>query len=793
MIPDKINKVKLASLMVMVLIGIIIVAGCSNSFLDDDGRERMEDRVTDDGRLPLEDADLAAHQPGRLLLQGEIDDEVKEMLDSLEAEVVADLKDLGLNAYKIRVPEGTALTESIAKLEGLAAVEHAEPNYEQKVIREDFTELKPDLQPEIQGLAGIDAHYADHLWGLAAVNAPQAWEISRGEDVVVAVIDTGVQAGHPDLRGRVLPGFNVYDNDSSTEDREGHGTHVAGTIAAGAGGGVVGVAKEAGILPIKVFHEEGYPPYVFEVARGIAWLAQWARENDSRVVANMSLGSGYYSSIFKDALDAALAEDVVLVASMGNSAMRDSQYPARFDGVIAAGAIDGNFEQADFTTSGDWMSVTAPGTEILSTIPGNWYGVLGGTSMSSAYVAGVAALLLAEYPDLTPGEVKEILENTADNRWADNFTPDFGHGLVDAEAALTYAYEPADRYSLEVEALQFDISSQSYLPSYKSRVALYNEDGSFIKDGKTNQAGRFVFHNLKAGDYQVRVHHSFADEGQRVELNDDGSLEGYGYAYLYQSRDFSLTADRELEIELETAELEDVSAVTDGEEEASEERLNFISWLAGVEVLDGQDKTVFQNLQYPDYALDLDKLDPDEDEDREKLRDYLKAHPGSILLSPGFYSLRAEFEPMTVGIPGVTRLEEEVEIELASGESTAVNFDFSEKSLPENTGVLALGINFRDSWGTIIEDEPGTAEITFKQDDRIIEVIKFEDGTEELIIEPEVSVLLARAGEYDVSIQGGISYDADEPEEYRKVGYAEDSIVIEAEEINRKTINLWLE
>ncbi|GEM_PF-1509665 len=777
------QKNLLAKLGIILLVVIFITAGCSGSLFDDGGESRVEDEVTDDGRLPLEDAELADHQPQHILLQGEIDEEVTAILEDLEAEVVDDLQDFGWNIFKVKLPAGTVLTDTIRELQNLAAVEHAEPNYE-------FERMSPELPRVEEGIAGLpdtgDA-YQDHLWGLAVINAPAAWETATGEDVIVAIIDTGVQTDHPDLVGRVHDGFNVFDNNSSTEDWHSHGTHVAGTTAAAAGGGVVGVAKDAEIMPIQVFHEEGYPTYTFETARGIVWLTQWARQNDKRIVANMSLGGSFYSNISKNAIDEAIEEGIVFVVSMGNSAMRDSQYPARYDGVIAVGAIDGQYNQAPFTTTGDWMSVTAPGVDILSSEPGSWYGVKGGTSMSAPYVTGVAALLLSDNPDLTPGEVKSILEDTAsiDELWLEtDFSPEFGHGLVDAEAALAFDQEVEDLYKAEVEVVQYDIDAGSYLPSYKSRVSLYDEAGNFIKDSKTNEEGRAVFHNLTAGEYQVKVHQSFAEEMQRTAWLFGFDL-GLGYVYLSETKEIEITeSDASISIEMESSALVDVGVEIEG--------ANLLPWLDGVEISDEEGEVVFRNLHYPDYEIDLwgaivaDEIDI--------VLDYLEDHPGEILLKPGSYSLDAELDPVTVGevdINNPLKLET-IDIELEPGMVEAVLFA-ELVEIPAETGLVAAEINFIDDAGVPITEEDFVLEFVFEKEGEVVDRVVYEDIHDRFTNNLGHFALLVEAGEYDVTIQGGIVYDAERPYEYRKVVYREDSLTVEDGEVLFDTLEVLLE
>lgn len=304
------------------------------------------------------------------------------------------------------------------------------------------------------------------LWGLKMINCDKAWDKTKGSpDVVVAIVDTGVDLKHPDLKDKLLPGFdmvNVADvspengcvwegdfatRDNNPDDENGHGTHCAG-IAAGIpdnGQGIAGVAWNCKILPVRVLANirctERGKSYVSgsgvfsDIADGIIWAADHGAS-----VISLSLG-GYVENTepepepLKSALDYALAKGCVIAAAMGNDgANLDDEsvynYPSKYDKLIAVGAVSKNGKKADFSNFGDYKQVMAPGVGILSTYFGSRYESLDGTSMATPFVAGLAALIKSVNPHLTPAEVIDIIRQTSTR--GDQYNKEFGYGIIDA-------------------------------------------------------------------------------------------------------------------------------------------------------------------------------------------------------------------------------------------------------------------------------------------------------------------------------------------------------------------------
>jgi thermitase len=257
-------------------------------------------------------------------------------------------------------------------------------------------------------------------WGYYDVSAN--WMAAQtAKAPVVAVIDTGVDYTHPDLAGKVLPGYDFVNEDSDPMDDHGHGTHVAGVIAANAnnGLGIAGISWTSKILPVKVCSSGGSCSD-FDIVEGIKYAA-----NQSAVkVLNMSLG-GAYSATMDEAVDYAVnAMGKLLVASAGNAATSTPSYPAGFAGynryfskVLAVAAHGSDHCKADFSNWGAWVSISAPGVDIVSTYPGNSYVSMNGTSMASPHVAGAAAVAWARYPKYRNNEIGFLLMTKNSSMW----------------------------------------------------------------------------------------------------------------------------------------------------------------------------------------------------------------------------------------------------------------------------------------------------------------------------------------------------------------------------------------
>ena len=269
-------------------------------------------------------------------------------------------------------------------------------------------------------LNSVDA-LGDNLWGLDNVNAPEVWSGSgdfagvTGDGTTIAVIDTGVDLDHPEFSGRIVGGYDFVDGDSIADDGNGHGTHVAGTIAAANdGNGITGVAYDADIMPLRVLNNDGYG-WTSDIISAV----RWAADNGADVI-NLSLGGEGYSLAMADAISYASSRGSVVVMAAGNFGGSSPDYPAAhaINHGIAVGAVDRNRSLAGFSNRAGATEldyVTAPGVNVYSAVPGGGYASFNGTSMAAPHVAGVAGLLKSHDRNLSASTIEDLLTGSASN------------------------------------------------------------------------------------------------------------------------------------------------------------------------------------------------------------------------------------------------------------------------------------------------------------------------------------------------------------------------------------------
>jgi uncharacterized repeat protein (TIGR02543 family) len=275
-------------------------------------------------------------------------------------------------------------------------------------------------------------------WHLQKIQALAAWDITAGtSSIIIAVLDSGVNAAHPDLAGHLLPGYDFVNNDSDTSDDYGHGTAVTGTLVATGnnGQGVAGVAFNCTVLPVKVMDAYGSASHS-TIAQGIVYAVQ----NGARII-NLSMGGDWNSSTLQDAINYAWSNNVVVVAAAGNTGGTAPQYPAACDNVVAVGATEPDDSRAWFSTYGSFLTLAAPGDTIWTTSRdlSNPYAGWSGTSFSSPIVAGVAALVASVNPSLSNTQLVSLLEQTADDLGSPGYDTSFGYGRVNAYGAVAAA------------------------------------------------------------------------------------------------------------------------------------------------------------------------------------------------------------------------------------------------------------------------------------------------------------------------------------------------------------------
>ena len=447
----------------------------------------------------------------------------QSMLNQLGATVMEETHALGFERWRIN---GMSVDAAIAQYGQHAAIDYIEPN-------------------SIVSAANIvpnDPSY-EELWGLnntgrggstvdADIDGPEAGDIRTGSpDVVIGVIDTGVDYTHPDLDGNMwtnpgeVPnngidddgngfvddfyGYDFVNNDGDPFDDNDHGTHVAGTIAAEGnnGIGITGVTWSAQIMALKFLDEAGFGT-TFDAIQAIEYATLMGAD-----LTNNSWGGGGFSQSLRDAIAAAGDAGQVFVAAAGNAGSNtDSSpsYPAAYDldNIISVAATDDNDQLASFSNVGETsVDLAAPGVDIFSTLPGNSYGTLSGTSMASPHVAGVVSLLLAENPDLTPTEIKTRLIETVDPlSELDGVT--VSGGRLNAFNAL-FAPDAAKILGSQWNDLNANGIREATEPGLANRTVYLDENENDSLDpgerfALTDAEGDYAFSFLNAGTYRVK-------------------------------------------------------------------------------------------------------------------------------------------------------------------------------------------------------------------------------------------------------------------------------------------------
>ena len=281
-----------------------------------------------------------------------------------------------------------------------------------------------------------DPDFGDQ-WGLPKIGVPAAWNVTRGSSgVIVAVVDSGIDPSHPDLQGQLLAGYDFVNNDADPSDDNGHGTRMAGIVAAETfnGVGIAGIAPNCRLLPVKVLGSDGQGAYS-TIANGITYAA----DQGARVI-NLSLAGTADSAVLQSAVDYAAARGCVVVAAAGNYGTGDPAYPAAYANAVAVTASDENDTIASFSNHGSWVSLAAPGVNIMTT---NWsaggtfpYAGSSGTSPAAAFTSGAVALLFSAHPEFSNTQAVSALTASAHDVGSSGWDPYAGWGRVDIGAAL---------------------------------------------------------------------------------------------------------------------------------------------------------------------------------------------------------------------------------------------------------------------------------------------------------------------------------------------------------------------
>ncbi|MFZ5916577.1 MAG: S8 family serine peptidase [Chloroflexota bacterium] len=414
-------------------------------------------------------ADPPAYRHGRVLVRFQptvAATSVRQVLTQVGATSLGRIGSLEVQQLAVPVGQEAAVVAALQQNSGVA-----------------FAELDRRVQivtdPDDPGYSG--------RWWWDKIQAPEAWDVTTGSpDVIIAVIDTGVDLDHPDLAAKLVDGYDFANLDTTPDDDHGHGTHVAGITAAVTDNslGVAGLAWQASIMPVKVLDSSG-SGWLSDVAGGIVYAA----DNGAQVI-NLSLGGPDSDSTLSEAIDHAHDQGVFIAAAAGNNGNNTLLYPAAEEHVVGVAATDSGDARAYFSNYGAHVDIAAPGVSIYSTYPGS-YATMSGTSMATPFVAGLAALLFALDADLTPDDIETILADSAHDLGPAGRDDYFGWGRIDAYAAVAAA---------SPKTLEGAVLSQDGRGVAGVQLTI---QGSQTYTAATNADGFFRYDDLPRGSYTV--------------------------------------------------------------------------------------------------------------------------------------------------------------------------------------------------------------------------------------------------------------------------------------------------
>lgn len=326
--------------------------------------------------------------------EGTDPDTIEAIVDSIGGTIVGAI--YGLGYYQIEIPDtgdASGVNDAINLLLTYPEVLVAEANG-----LGELGEIIPN-----------DTKYSSQ-WGPKKIRADEAWIISRGS-VIVAVVDTGVDYNHEDLSGKVIKGKDFADNDNDPMDKHSHGTHVAGIIAAKTNNnkGIAGISWGSKILAVKIYKDGSGNGATCAIT---AAAIKYAVANGAKVI-NFSSWNFPNKAILHDAIKDVVKKGSLFVATAGNAGSSSKNYPGAYPESFTVGSTTSTDSRSSFSNYGSWVDIAAPGSNILSTVPGNKYDYKSGTSMAAPHVAGAAAVVWSRHPSWTAAQVRERLEKTA--------------------------------------------------------------------------------------------------------------------------------------------------------------------------------------------------------------------------------------------------------------------------------------------------------------------------------------------------------------------------------------------
>jgi len=360
-----------------------------------------------------------------------------------------------LQGHLMKIPEEKTIEEMIQELKKDPDVIYAEPNF------------------TLQSLSTLpDDEYFDRQWATNKIELNNAWDLEKGNaDVTIAVLDSGIDLDHPDLKQNIIPGYDFVNDNSDAWDDNGHGTAIAGVIGAIGDNseGIAGVDWQSKLIPLKVVDGDGIGTY-YDVAQGIIYAA----DHNARII-NLSIGGYAYSYALKDAVDYALEKGCVLVAAVGNDGIDAPMYPAAYEGVIGIAATDSQDRIDKNSNYGDFVDLAAPGLSIYTTEPEGRYGYNSGSSLACSHTAGLVGLILSSNPSLSKDNIEGILYDSCDYIKEDN---SYGHGRINAYRALLAA---KGIENIDIAILHLEVMPESPFPGQETEISVTLQNQGNVK------------------------------------------------------------------------------------------------------------------------------------------------------------------------------------------------------------------------------------------------------------------------------------------------------------------------
>ncbi len=372
---------------------------------------------------------------------------------------------------------------------------------------EDFNEIisdsnikyieidKPVKIPEIN-INPKEKENEEITWNIEKTLAKNAWNFTKGDKVIIVIIDSGIDYTHKDLRDRVIGGFSLVDNDYI--DFNGHGTLVAGIVASSINNqGIIGVSPNVSIYSIKITNSN-----TGNLSTVISALEHAIGINPDIIL--MSFGFDFYSQILKDIIEEAYSNGIILIAAAGNTGDTNILYPAKYDDVIAVGAVDENNQLASFSSYGLDLELVAPGKDILSTTINNQYATVSGTSLAAPHTAGISALIKSYNSSLTNEQIRGKLRNDAFDLGIEGKDQYYGYGLAIVNLE-------SQNYTSENETYYFEVYKVEDFYDESTYKLYYNGTGT-VEDIKF-EPGLYVVYKY-IGDEIIKEQMIIKEEGE---------------------------------------------------------------------------------------------------------------------------------------------------------------------------------------------------------------------------------------------------------------------------------------